>query len=68
MIIRCKSSKRFLGKVDTETFFDNLKNITGINVEVPLKVELICRKCGMIEVFDVYRNKYNHLKSYKNKK
>lgn len=68
MIIRCKSSKRFLGKVDTEIFFDNLKNITGINVEVPLKVELICRKCGMIEVFDVYRNKYNHLKSYKNKK
>lgn len=68
MIIRCKISKRFLGKVDTETFFDNLKNITGINVEVPLKVELICRKCGMIEVFDVYRNKYNHLKSYKNKK
>lgn len=68
MIIRCKSSKRFLGKIDTESFFDNLKNVTGINIEVPLRVELICKKCGMIEVFDVYRNKYNHLSSYKNKK
>ncbi len=68
MQIRCKSSRRFLGKIDTETFFDNLKNISGINVEVPIKVELACRKCGMIEVFDVYRDKYIHIKSYKNKK
>ncbi len=68
MQIRCKSSKRFLGKLDTESFFDNIRKMTGINVEIPIKVELPCRKCGMIEVYDVYRNKYIHVGSYKNKK
>ena len=38
MEIRCKSSKRFLGKIDTESFFDNIRNMTGINVEVPLEI------------------------------
>lgn len=68
MEIRCKSSKRFLGKIDTKSFFDNIRNMTGINVEVPLNVELICKKCGMVEVYEVYRDKYRHIKSYKNKK
>lgn len=68
MEIRCKSSKRFLGNIDTESFFDNIRNMTGINVEVPLKIELICKKCGMVEVYEVYRDKYRHIKSYKNKK
>lgn len=68
MVIRCKSSNRFLGKVDTEKFFNDLYNMTGIKIQVPIKVEFTCRKCGMNEIYEVYKDKYIHIKSYKNKK
>lgn len=68
MIIRCKSSKRFLGKIDTKTFFENLKKTTGINIEIPITIEIPCKRCGMIEVYEVYQNKCSHVRSYKNNK
>lgn len=68
MQIRCKSSNRFLANIDTKSFFEDIKKMTGINIEVPLKVKFACRHCRMIEVYDIYKDKYIHLASFKNKK
>lgn len=65
MDIKCKSSKRFLFKIDTNSFYDTIENLLKIKDDVPLVIEVPCKKCGMIEVYEIYRDKYIHKKSYK---
>ena len=68
MLIKCKATKRFLGKVDTTTLFDTIQKMTGINANIPVRVEFTCKRCGMNEIYDVYKDTYVHVESYKNKR
>lgn len=65
MEIKCKSSGRFLFKIDTEKFYRTINDLLKAKVEVPITVEVPCKRCGMIEVYDIYSNHYVHQKSYK---
>lgn len=65
MNIKCKSSKRFLFKIDTGSFYNTIDSLLKTKVEVPLTIEVPCKKCGMIEVYEIYRDHYIHKKSYK---
>ena len=64
MEIKCKASKRYLLNVNIESYYDSLKKI-GVDITVPLTIEIPCRKCKMIEVYEIYPNNYVHTKSYK---
>lgn len=66
MEIRCKSSKRFLLKINIDEFYSIIKK-NGYDVTIPLEIEVPCSKCKMIEVFDIYPTHYIHKKSYKHK-
>lgn len=68
MQIRCKASNRFLANINTKEFFSDIQVLTGANIEVPIKLKFACRHCRMIEVYEVYKDKYIHIASYKNKK
>ena len=50
MEIKCKSSGRFLFKIDTEKFYKTINDLLKTKVEVPITVEVPCKRCGMIEV------------------
>lgn len=65
MVIKCKSSRRFLFKIDTDIFYNTIDSLLKTKVEVPLIIEVPCKKCGMIEVYEIYRDHYIHKKSYK---
>ena len=73
MEIRCKSTKRYLFKIEIEEYYKNLKkekyyaNLKkmGIEVETPLVIEYPCPKCKMIEVYEIYPTHYIHIRSYK---
>lgn len=64
MIIRCKSSKRFLVNIDIENYYKEIKKM-GLNLQIPLRIEIPCPKCKMIEVYDLYPNNYIHTGSYR---
>ena len=46
MDIKCKSSKRFLFKIDTDNFYDTIENLLKTKVDIPLVIEVPCKKCG----------------------
>ena len=54
MEIKCKASRRFLLKVDTDKFYNTIDDLLKTKVEVPITIEIPCRKCGMVEVYDIY--------------
>lgn len=57
MIIKCKSSKRFLCEIDIENYYTKLKKM-GIDITAPIKLTFACPKCHLIEVYDVYPTHY----------
>ena len=65
MNIKCKSTNRFLLKIDTSSLYKQLKIISDLSVEIPIIVEVPCRACRMVEVYEVYKSHYRHIKSYK---
>lgn len=64
MEIRCKSSKRFLLKIEIEKYLEIAKQ-NGISLEIPLIIEIPCRTCRAIEVYEIYSNHYKYIRSYK---
>lgn len=64
MEIRCKATNRFLLNIDIENYYNSIKKM-GLNITIPLVIELPCPTCKMIEVFEVYPTCYKHIKSYK---
>lgn len=64
MEIRCKSSKRFLLNVNIEEYHKDLEKI-GVGISTPIKIEIPCSKCKMIEEYEIYPTHYIHKKSYK---
>lgn len=64
MEIRCKSSKRFLMKINIEDFY-SINKKSGYNITVPIEIEIPCSKCKMVEVYEIYPTHYIHKKSYK---
>lgn len=64
MEIRCKSTKRFLMNMGIEKYFEAIQKI-GLSLEIPLLIEIPCRSCRAIEVYEVYKDHYKYIKSYK---
>lgn len=64
MEIRCTSTKRYLFKIDIESYYENLRKL-GVDITTPLIIEYPCSKCKMIEVYEIYPTKYRHIKSFK---
>lgn len=64
MEIRCKATKRFLMKIDIETYYNDIKKM-GLNINTPLIIEIPCPKCRMIEVYEVYPTGYQLIRTYK---
>lgn len=67
MEIRCKSSKRFLLNIDIEQYHSAIKK-SGLDITIPLQIEVPCPKCRMVEVYEIYPSAYKHIKSYKYEK
>lgn len=67
MEIKCNATKRFLFKINIEDYYNNIKKI-GVDITLPLTIEIPCQKCKMVEVYEIYPTHYNHIKSYKFKK
>lgn len=65
MEIKCNATKRFLLNVDTEQFYSTISSLLKTHIEIPITIEIPCRSCKMIEVYEVYKNHYIHKKSYK---
>ena len=66
MEIKCRSSKTFLCDIDIESYYDNLKKM-GIDITTPITIKFACRKCKMVEEYEIYPTHYIHTKSYKRK-
>ena len=64
MEIRCKSSKRFLMKINIEEYLNNIRKL-GVSLELPLVIEIPCRTCRAIEVYEIYETHYKYIRSYK---
>lgn len=64
MEIRCTGTKRFLLNINIEEYYNSLKKI-GVDITIPIKVEIPCGKCKMIEEYEIYPTHYKHIKSYK---
>ena len=64
MEIRCQASKRYLFKIEIEKYYENFKKV-GVDITLPLILEIPCPKCKMIEVYEIYPHTYKHIKSYK---
>lgn len=64
MELRCKSTKRFLMKIDIEPYIEAIRK-SGLSLEIPLLIEIPCRSCRAIEVYEVYKDHYRYIKSYK---
>ncbi len=64
MELRCKSTKRFLMKIDIESYIEAIRK-SGLSLEIPLLIEIPCRSCRAIEVYEVYKDHYRYIKSYK---
>lgn len=67
MIIKCKSSNRFLAEIDIEKYYEGLKKM-GVDVTIPLKATFACPKCKMIEEYDIYPTHYIKTNAYMNNK
>ena len=67
MQIKCQATKRFLFKIDIENYYNNLKRM-GIDITLPLVIEIPCQRCKMIEVYEIYPTHYTHIRSYKKDK
>ena len=67
MEIRCKSSKRFLLNINIEEYH-NLFRKSGLDISIPLIIEVPCPRCRMVEVYEIYPSTYKHIKSYKYEK
>lgn len=67
MQIKCQATKRFLFKIDIETYYNNLKKM-GVDITLPLVIEIPCQRCKMIEVYEIYPTHYIHIRSYKKDK
>ena len=67
MQIKCQATKRFLFKIDIENYYNNLKKM-GVDITLPLVIEIPCQRCKMIEVYEIYPTHYTHIRSYKNDK
>lgn len=57
MIIKCKKTKRFLCKIDIESYLLELEKL-GIEQNIPLKIVVPCRNCKESEIYEVYRHHY----------
>lgn len=64
MQLRCKSSKRFLMNINIEEYHKSIQKM-GIDITIPLRIEIPCGKCRLVEVYEIYPNTYKHIKSYK---
>lgn len=64
MEIRCKATKRFLGIIEIEEYYKQIKNM-GLDITIPLKVKFPCPKCKMVEEYEIYPTHYVHTGSYK---
>ena len=64
MQIKCQATKRFLFKIDIENYYNNLKKM-GVDITLPLVIEIPCQRCKIIEVYEIYPTHYKHIKSYK---
>lgn len=64
MELRCKSTKRFLMKINIESYIEAIRK-SGLSLEIPLLIEIPCRSCRAIEVYEVYKDHYRYIKSYK---
>ena len=67
MQIKCQATKRFLFKIDIENYYNNLKKM-GVDITLPLVIEIPCQRCKMIEVYEIYPTHYTHTRSYKKDK
>ena len=65
MEIYCKATKRFLLNVEIEKYNQSISQYTGTTILLPMIVEIPCRTCKMIEVYEVYPTHYKHIQSYK---
>lgn len=57
MIIKCKKTNRFLCKINIEEYLRNLEKL-GISQEIPLLATVPCRNCKKVEVYKIYKNRY----------
>lgn len=64
MEIRCHASKRFLMNISIEEYIKELEHL-GISQQTPLLIEVPCRTCKLVEVYEVYKNGTKYIKSYK---
>jgi len=65
MEIYCKATKRFLMSVNVESYIKSIEQLTKYNITLPIRIEIPCRVCKMIEEYDIYPTHYVHIKSYK---
>lgn len=65
MEIYCKATKRFLISIDIEKYNKSIEAFVKGSITLPLRIEIPCRTCKMIEVYDIYPTHYVHIKSYK---
>lgn len=63
MIIKCKRSKAFLAEINIEDYYKSLLKM-GIDVSIPIKLKFSCRKCHLIEEYEIYPTHYELIKSY----
>lgn len=64
MEVRCHASKRFLMNVNIEDYLKDLERI-GISQQTPLIIEIPCKTCKAIEVYELYKTNIKFIKSYK---
>ena len=67
MQIKCQATKRFLFKIDIESYYEAIKS-QGLDITLPLIIEIPCQRCKMIEVYEIYPTHYLHIRSYKKDK
>ena len=64
MELRCHASKRFLMNINIEDYLNDLERL-GISQQTPLEIEIPCKTCKTIEVYELYKNDIKFIKSYK---
>jgi hypothetical protein len=53
--------------INIEEYHESLKKMK-VDISLPLKIEIPCPKCRLIEVYEIYPNTYKHIKSYRYEK
>ena len=67
MQIKCQATKRFLFKKYIKNYYEAIKS-QGLDITLPLVIEIPCQRCKMIEVYEIYPTHYTHIRSYKKDK